>query len=263
MGEIGLLTEELEMAWRAFERPAALQTRVNPSFPILFFGDLSAYLDSEIRVLTVGLNPSLNEFPQESPFQRFPTAEGVSVNETGRYLDALSAYFRTDPYSDWFKGFELMLNGIEASYYKGQPSTALHTDICSPVATAPTWSGLDSAVQKSLETDGGPLWHRLLDALRPQIVVLSVARRHLSRIEFKPLNGWHVLHVFRRRKDGNRRKVPLEVRARWGVISGEPSLLIHIPAARKPLGNLDGPKKQQSGAVALEEFRRAISSGML
>ena len=93
-----------------------------------------------MRVLSVGLNPSLYEFPADSPFRRFPLAEGVTLREPEPYLDALSAYFRTDPYCSWFSAFELMLNGLGASFYEGKPSTALHTDICSPVATDPTWS---------------------------------------------------------------------------------------------------------------------------
>ena len=155
------LDEEVEGVWRAFVDAATLPSLVIPSLPILFFGDLHAYFSSRIRILTVGLNPSLHEFPADSPFRRFPLAEGVTVSEPDRYLDALSAYFRTDPYSGWFSAFEPLLNGMEASYYEGQPSTVLHTDICSPVATNPTWSGLDPAVQRALEKDGGPLWHGL------------------------------------------------------------------------------------------------------
>ena len=60
--------------------------------PILFFGDLHAYFSSTVRVLSVGLNSSLHEFPTDSPFRRFPLAEGVTVREPEPYLDALSAY---------------------------------------------------------------------------------------------------------------------------------------------------------------------------
>ena len=78
------------------------------------------------------------EFPADSPFRRFPLAEGVTASELDRYLDALSAYYRTDPYRGWFSAFEPLLNGAGASYYAGRTSTAVHTDICSPVATDPT-----------------------------------------------------------------------------------------------------------------------------
>ena len=65
-------------AWRAFAQAAALPSRVSPAIPILFFGDLDAYLASRMRVLTVGLNPSLREFPDGEPFSRFPLAEELT-----------------------------------------------------------------------------------------------------------------------------------------------------------------------------------------
>ena len=256
MGERAYLGEEVEEAWRAFGHAASLPSRVSPSLPILFFGNLQAYYTSMMRVLTVGLNPSLHEFPTDSPFRRFPLAEGVTVGEPGRYLDALSAYFRTAPYRGWFSAFEPLLNGLEASYYEGQPSTVLHTDICSPVATNPTWSGLDPSVQKDLEKDGGPLWHSLLKVLRPQIVIMSVANRHMSHIRFKALSEWRIVHMFEGTQAGAPRKQPVMVSARWCEIGSEPSLLVFIPAAQKPLGRLGSIQKREAGVIILEVLHR-------
>lgn len=250
------LGEVVMGAWHTFKRANALPSRVNPSIPILFFGDLDAYRCSETRVLTVGLNPSLHEFPADSPFRRFPLVAKGTANEPDRYLDTLSGYFRTDPYSGWFSAFEPLLKGLGASYYKGQPSTALHTDICSPVATDPTWSSLDRATRKALEKDGGPLWHGLLEVLRPQIVILSVAREHLSRIQFKTLSTWEVIHVFERTKDGKPRKRPVRVSARCYEISGEPTLFVFVPAAQTPLGLLGSEQKRETGVISLEAFHR-------
>ena len=250
------LDEVVEQAWRAFVHSAALPSRVSPSLPILFFGNLHAYFSSRMRILTVGLNSSRHEFPADFPFRRFPLAEAVTASDSDCYLNALSAYFSTDPYRGWFSAFEPLLNGLEASYYGGQPSTALHTDICSPVATDPTWSSLGRDEQKALEKDGGPLWHALLRVLRPQIVALSVARRHLSRIQYDPLNGWKVVHVFDETGAGAPRNQPVRISARWCVISGEPTLLLFGPAAQKPLGRLGSIQKREAGAIALEVFRR-------
>ena len=150
------LSPSVALAWRAFDRASALPSRVTPAVPILFFGDLDAYLTSPLRVLTVGLNPSLHEFPADEPFRRFPLAGNSGDGEPGRYLDAMSAYFHTDPYSSWFHAFEQVLNGAGSSYYTGEvASTALHTDICSPVATDPTWSKLPRVDRAALEGDGG------------------------------------------------------------------------------------------------------------
>ena len=256
MRRLGSLDNAVDGAWRAFGRAAALRSRVIPAVPILFFGDLDAYRASPLRVLTVGLNPSLREFPEDAPFRRFPLAEGVTVGEPDRYLEALSAYFRTDPYGGWFSAFEPLLNGLGSSYYPGEDSTALHTDICSPVATDPTWSSLDEAARSALEADGGPLWHTLLEALRPHVVAVSVAKHHLSRIEFEALTEWEVIHTFDRTGSGAPRKQPIEVSARWYEVGGELSMFVFGRAAQKPLSLLGGAQKHRAGEIALEVWRR-------
>ena len=246
--------EIVEAAWRTFRRADALPSRVNPAIPILFFGDLDACLSSELRVLTVGLNPSLHEFPEDSPFLRFPDAESGAPHEPECYLKTLSNYFHTCPYRRWFSGFEHMLGGMDVSYYHGNPATALHGDICSPVATNPTWNDLDSNARATLEQDGGPLWHDLVKVLQPHIVTLSVARRHLRRIKFSPITDQADLHVFESTTERKLRTRPVRVCARWYEVNGEPSLFVSIPAAQTPLGNLSHEQKREAGRIALEAF---------
>ena len=106
-----LLFPSVALAWRSFESASKLGPRITPAAPILFFGDLDKFFASPVRVLTVALNPSLREFPDDDPFRRFPLAHGPQAREPGRYLDSMSAYFRTDPYRDWFGAFEPLLNG--------------------------------------------------------------------------------------------------------------------------------------------------------
>lgn len=243
------------MAWHAFERTAGRTCCVNPAVPILFFGDLAAYRASPLRVLTVGLNPSLHEFPVGEPFLRFPLAEGDRGQELCCYLDAMSAYFRTNPYRSWFGAVEPLLNGLGASYYEGAASTALHTDICSPVATDPTWSQLDEADRAALAADGGPLWHQLVEELRPQMVALSVAKTRLGRIEFAPMTDWEVIHTFTRTGSGDRRSQPYEVCARWYKVAGERSLFVFGKAAQTPFGLLPASQRYETGAMALERYQ--------
>ncbi|MDE0000828.1 MAG: hypothetical protein OXQ89_24095 [Rhodospirillaceae bacterium] len=248
-----LLSEPVALAWQAFDRAANLACRVTPAVPVLFFGNLEAYRASPLRVVTVGLNPSLHEFPTSVPFRRFPLATGN--REPRRYLDAMSDYFCTDPYGSWFNGFQPLLNGLDASYYKGAASIALHTDICSPVATNPTWGKLGKDDRAALEADGIPLWHKLLEELRPQIVAISVAKVHLKSIKFKSEKNWKNIHTFERRPDGAPR-APYKICARWHNVGGERSLFVFGAAAQKPFGLLADSQKQEAGKLLRKEYCR-------
>ena len=252
------LDEAVSGAWRAFDHAAILPSRVSPAMPILFFGDLHEYQRSMLRVVTVGLNPSWHEFPTDAAFRRFPHTNAPIMRQQVHYLRALSEYFRTCPYHDWFASFDLMLNGIGASYYATHSSTALHTDICSPVATKPTWRKLDRSSRETLGEDGTPVWNGLLSFLKPQIVVLSVARSHLLRIQFAAINEWEVIHTFRRTKSGDTRKRPVKISARWYCVGGGPCLFVFVPAAQKPLGSLSNAQKREAGTIALEAFRSGL-----
>ena len=255
MNSLTDLTGLVNAAWRAYDSAASLRSRVEPAAPVLFFSDLDAYLASPLRIVTVGLNPSLMEFPVEDPFSRFPLAEGPEGREPGRYLDALSAYYRTDPYRRWFSAFEPLLNGAGASYYDGESSTALHTDICSPVATSPTWSGLHESERAALGAEGEPLWHALLEALQPHIVALSVKRLHLERIDFLSLTDeWEAIHRFDRKADGSPRPRPYKVERRWYGVAGEPSMFLFGQAGRTPL-TISNRQKREMGALAREVHR--------
>jgi hypothetical protein len=132
------LSHLAEEAWDLHRKFAGRPWLVTPSAPILFFGDLTAYQASPLRIATVGLNPSRLEFPACSPFSRFPDAQ-CSIPT---YLSSLESYFRTAPYGRWFNSYEQALLGLDASYYGQRPNTALHTDIGSVLPTDPTWSGL-------------------------------------------------------------------------------------------------------------------------
>ena len=244
-----MLREEVSVAWRLFERAAALEARVTPAVPILFFGDVEAYVVSPLRVVTVGLNPSLSEFPRDDPFRRFPLAATTHRGGPERYLDALSAYFRADPYRRWFGHFEALLNGMGASYYDGEASTVLHTDICSPVATDPTWSRLRATDRAALAAGGVGLWHELLKVLRPHVVVLSVGKSHLGRIKFDALGSWEPIHRIEHTADGTSRKKPYEAAGCWFDIDGEPSLFVFCPASQTPLGSISYNQRHQLGSI--------------
>ncbi len=255
-GPEGKLDQLVKKTWCAYDNVASLSVRVSPAAPILFFGDLDSYTSSMLRVLTVGLNPSRREFPADKPFLRFPSSEEPAGRDPCRYLESLSSYYRTRPYRTWFRSFEHILNGAGTSYYPGETSTALHTDICSPIATDPTWSHLCQADRSTLEADGSPLWHMLLKVLKPQLVFLSVAKSHLRRIEFEPLdNQWNVLITYDRTGSGAPRLRPYQVQGRSYDVGGEPSLFIFGTAAQTPFGLVSDLQKRDIGLIALEAYR--------
>lgn len=228
-------------AWALLE-DRDLTFAVRPSIPILFFGNLDAYSRAPLKIITVGLNPSRHEFPSDDTFRRFPSESPVLPADTSALLAALSAYFRVEPYRSWFASYEPVLNGAGASYYSGHPSTALHTDLFSPIATDPTWSRLTPAQRAPLERAGVEMWHALVRILRPHIVLLSIARRHLERLEFMFDGPWRPLATLTHGRSGPRRK-PYVVQQRRA--SG--TMFVFGPAAEKPFGTVAKEDRETIG----------------
>jgi hypothetical protein len=218
---------------------------VRPSIPILFFGDDEQYARSPLKIVTVGLNPSRLEFPRQDPFLRFRAARKVDPDrpDLDAHLAALRAYFREQPYNAWFRpSFEPMLGGLDASYYAGATSTALHTDICSPLATDPTWSGL-GRVGHALLPAGADLWHRLVERLAPDVILISVARRYLDLIRFPKLGAWETVYTIDRDN-------PFTVEAhRMEILPGKSTMLVFGRAANLPFGTVSAVDKRRIGAA--------------
>ena len=222
-------------AWDAWDNAAETGTKAAGSMPILYFGDLPAYENSPLRVVTVGLNPSHREFPAGGRSRGFPRAVGVDASDSDLYLQALNEYFRGKSYA-WFSEYEKVLRGAGVSYKPGAASTALHTDICSPVATDPTWTHLDRRDKE-----------RLLEFLRPEVIVMSVALEHVARVKFPQCGDSETVRNITHKRDGTPRKRPYEVKARWHAISGHPAMLIFGHAAQTPFGAISDPEKHSTG----------------
>ena len=256
------LSEVVDRAWGSFGAAASLESRVDPALPILFFGDLDAYeKKSPLRVVTVGLNPSNKEFHECAPYQRFPLAERHRLDQDQqRYLDALAAYFRTNPYMEWFRHFEPLLEGMGASYCECQPSRVLHTDICSPVATDPTWNDVKPPERRVLIKDGVCLWHHLLRVLQPDIVLLSVAKTHHKRIKFKQLGPEQPVHTLKRSSNGKSRS-PYRVCGRWYYVNQNdkkpslprPAFFVFCPAGRTPVP-IGVDQKRELGRKIIDRY---------
>lgn len=225
----------------------------SPSIPILYFGDYPSYTKSETKIITVGLNPSHREFPPEDRFLRFRKAEKVSKSsnlthlEIQLFLDSLNDYYKDEPYSKWFGCFEPMLNGLNSSYYENEyPNRALHTDICSPLATDITWSKLKDRQRARLSNEGNKMWHNLVEILAPDFILISVARRHLDKIRFKRTR-WQESIRITQDKNGEPRDNPYVVSTSTYTINGKKGILVFGKAANTPFGLISNVQKQEIG----------------
>ena len=161
------------------------------SLPILWFGNIDAYSESERRIVTVGLNPSSNEFDGKT--DRFPLAHNLygktvlTSKDCSIYYDAMNAYFenkdgkRKTAYTKWFNHFEKVLNCLDASYYSGNKNRAVHIDIYSPFATNPTWGNLSDNKNEAIKAASKMLYDRMVDFLKPDIVLISVGKNEMDK----------------------------------------------------------------------------------
>ncbi len=196
------IEEIIQRSWGVHQQlmndPQGKGCLVQDSIPILWFGDMEAYWGAKRKIVTVGLNPSLKEFPKDK--DRFPMASALHGKKTlapkdiKAYSAAMNAYFETEPYSKWFGYFEKALNPLDASYYvsKKTPNRAIHIDIYTPVATDPTWSRLSSEQKRYIDELSNGLYEDLMDVLNPDVVLVSansaVVKEQFS-IEFKAYLG--------------------------------------------------------------------------
>ena len=240
-----------------------LDCLVNPSIPILFFGDSQKYFTSGLKVVTVGLNPSSMEFPDDG-FLRFREVGSVyheilEGKHFDKYLSALNNYFKREPYSWFEKSFEHILHGMGASYYDFCENIALHTDLCSPLATKKTWTDLaheNKDLADKLLGDGIGLWHNLIRFLNPDVIVVSVRKDYFNRIE--NVSEKKPLFEIRKKVDGAPRKKPYCVEM-WNIkiAEGKISRLILGKTVNIPFGSVSTKDKELIGReiqrIMLEE----------
>ena len=232
---------------------------LSKSIPVLYFGNLEAYRSSDLKVITVGSNPSDHEFlsddgdPVEDPYWRFSSIGPPGSYSHDEYREALGSYFKEDSnsdehagsdggsdYDDWFQQYEQVLKGLEASYYDRAAHTALHTDLHSPLATCVSWSNFgDEApdLKENLRAEGIPLWHRLVEALQPDVILASVAEEepdHLDDIGFNRVGERDVVARLHRTTDGETRDTPYDVTAQPIQVGDKRATLVHGGKNVKP-----------------------------
>lgn len=235
-------------AWEHYRNFEDRDLVVDPSIPILYFGDLEAYRESSRKIVTVGLNPSNNEFPfddESSPDEPFSRFDNASVGDG--YFRSLNEYFRRNPYWDWFKHYQRVLEGLNASYTDEGSHVALHTDLCTPLATQDKWGDLPKDIQQELISEGRPLWKRLVCELEPDLVIASVAKKHLEEL---PERGTVETEVdtISRNKDGSEKSKPYRIVAWPYQLSGKKEAhLVYGQAMFVPFGKIANEQKERVG----------------
>lgn len=182
------LTKIINNCWGDFNAFHA-GYKVNPSIPILWFGDMEAFSGSPKKIVTVALNPSQIEFQtkKNSAFSinaRFPDYHGPF--NLLNYYNALNDYFNRNPYRAWFSSLERVLNCLDASYFKEntavhKENTAVHLDIYAPVATTPHWGKLSLSNRNQLVGIFGSYFGRMMAELKPDIILASLSKAEIQK----------------------------------------------------------------------------------
>lgn len=216
---------------------------ISDAIPIVYFGDLEAYSNSETKIITVGKNPSSNEFRlgKSDLFSlcRFPDL----VPDRSNLSECWHMYFEKRPLEVWFSCYKQILNGLDASFYRSIHfrNTAIHTDICSLLATDPSWSKLNKNEQQILFDDGYAIWKELIEELQPDIMLMSVPKALLERIVLTRKSKILTLTF---KKDGTPRKRAYDVISyNYKLKSGKESQVIWGQAANKPFGLISNEQK--------------------
>jgi len=231
---------------------------VKDSMPIPYFGDIEAFLGSPKKIVTAALNPSNVEFVNRCG-ARFDVAAGLA--DAAGLEATLSHYFKCNPYSKWFRSFEPVLNGLGASYRgkisnAGYPATALHLDLCTPIATHPTWSRLTKEMQEELLGDGQQIFCELIDALKPDMIIASVGEKHIRPLHdiFAENSSWEEVVIFRNTQSGAPFRAPLRVKKRaMRPMESHRPLFINGTAANTPFGRFSTERKFEVGSI-LQRF---------
>jgi hypothetical protein len=227
---------------------------VSPALPIVYFGDLQAYLSSKIKIVTVGKNPADIEFRLKDDIN-YSFIRFLNWEQEQNLQHTLGCYFEHKPYKSWFDdSYEPVLKGITASYYSenNQPNRAIHTDICSPLATKPRWSKLKEHEKSKLFTIGFELWKELINILEPDALIISVSCSCLSELKLEKEENFESFNTI---KDGRQRIEPYVIKQyEYNLLNGKITKVFFGKAAQKPFGTLAHCYKELLGQKILQNI---------
>ncbi len=140
---------------------------------------------------------------------------------------------------------------------------AVHTDICTPLATNPTWSKLKKCEIKELIEDGFKIWVELVEKiLRPSIILISISencecfQRSKERYE---LGERKLLKRFYKTKDGSKRAKAYDVYYYVTKIKGKNTIIVYGPPAQTPFGKISNDKKSELGEKIKEKYKEVLN----
>lgn len=174
--------------------PKAERCIVESSIPVIWFGDMEKYRRSPLKIVTVALNPSKNEFSEDKRFGEFEKISKKTVldrEELFVFYEALSSYFKREPYWRWFRSFEDPLNALGASYKTknrdgvSMHNIALHIDACTAIATNSPWGKLGKLKENIRErlvkgrNGAFSLFKNLVEYLEPDVVLYAANKKEI------------------------------------------------------------------------------------
>ena len=183
-----------EEACKFYQKAITWRFVVHPSMPIPFFGDLKGYWGSRKRVITVGLNPSAEEFSGRKRFARFPGGElvpelihqGKIMQAAKRGLESVLGYFSAGgerAYERWFRNYRQVLLAMGYDYHPNAcAGVVLHTDYVSPLATTKGFSRLEDGQREDLKRQAQGWWFGLLECLDPDVVLISTRHAYIREV---------------------------------------------------------------------------------
>ncbi len=129
--------------------------------PVPSFGNIGI-----AKIATLGLNPSNREFVDtlgnelNGEVRRFHTLKSLRIpswsKATNSHIEEIektcTSYFHSNPYDQWFRQLDYLLNKFDYSYYSDKGS-ACHLDLV-PFATERKWTELMGWQRRMLITQG-------------------------------------------------------------------------------------------------------------
>ena len=231
---------------------------VNPSIPIIFFGDLESYSKESLKVLTVGLNPSDTEF-RLNKHDKYSLVRFPEYNGDYKSLElTLNNYFKNIPYKRWFNSLEPILNGLGCSFYPNNNlKKVIHTDICSPLATFPTWSKLSKDIKKNLFNRGFLIWKKLISETKPDLIIISTRYEYVKLLNPKKIK---TLHTIFKKKDGSPRR-PFNLDLFEVNINNHKTLMVYGEPKNTPFGSVTTNDKTKMGEICLNFIKVILKAG--